>query len=537
MVKSHRKSSTGKAPRAGRGTVANIQKRVFWKQPDLNHLSPPKSLPANQASAAVISVEVRALLEKRAIEEVPMNSPGVVSNIFVIEKRSGKLRPVVDLRRLNLSVKKEHFKMETLQSILPLIQRRDWMTSIDLKDAFFHIPVHTKIFTKVLRPVLTECRKMIIRVAAYLDGLLVASPTKEKAREHTQTLVNILEKYGFLVNQEKSALMPTQVIEHLGFRINTGNMTLRLPRKKVRDISRVALKLSKVGTTTPRQVAAFLGSANAACPAIMPGRLFSRLLMMALTAALNTDPNWDSTFTIPEQGLKELDWWAQEFKRWNGRSFLPPAPAIFVTTDASGDGWGTQFQSTIIGGPWSQEEREFHINWKELKAVELCLEAFPTLKDITILIRIENSTALAMAHTIGRRAYYRQPEYESRRGLAANKGELILVHRQTLVRQNREDMGTSYDNNRSDRYDVGDTPLVFSSVVPIATTTEASGTYQIPAESDSPRNPVDETSSQDQVVTFDRLAHLREELRSKGLTLEAQRIVLQHQETSGKHRS
>ncbi|KAL1914581.1 uncharacterized protein VTP21DRAFT_8112 [Calcarisporiella thermophila] len=115
----------------------NIQ---FWKQPDLNHLSPPRSLPANQASAAAISEEIIALLEKWVIEEVPMNTPGVVSNIFVIEKHSGKLRPVLDLRRLNLSVKKAHFKMETLHLILPLIQRHDWMTSIDLKDVFFHIP-------------------------------------------------------------------------------------------------------------------------------------------------------------------------------------------------------------------------------------------------------------------------------------------------------------------------------------------------------------------------------------------------------------
>ncbi|KAL1919968.1 uncharacterized protein VTP21DRAFT_1114 [Calcarisporiella thermophila] len=337
--------------------------------------------------------------------------------------------PVVDLCHLNLSVKKEQFKMETLQSILPLIRRHDWMTSIDLKDAFFHIPVHARsrtylqfiwegkkyqfrvlpfgltssprIFTKVLRPLLAECRKTGIRVTANLDDLLVASPTIEKSREHTQKLINILERHGFLVNWEKSALTPTQEIEHLGFRINTVDMTLRLPRKKVRDISRVAHRLARVGSATPRQMAAFLGAANAACPAIMPGRLFLRSLMMTLTAALKANPDWVSPFTISGQGMKELDWWAQEFKQWNGRSFLPPVPTKYATTDASDNGWGAQFQSTVIGGPWSQEEREFHINWKELKAVELCLEAFPTLKDTTLLIRVDNTTAVAYINNLG----------------------------------------------------------------------------------------------------------------------------------------
>lgn len=32
--------------------------------------------------------------------------------------------------------------MVILQEILPLLQKGDFMTSVDLKDAYFHIPIH-----------------------------------------------------------------------------------------------------------------------------------------------------------------------------------------------------------------------------------------------------------------------------------------------------------------------------------------------------------------------------------------------------------
>ena len=61
------------------------------------------------------------------------------SNLFLVPKRSEGLRPVINL---NLFIKKEKFKMETTTSIWKALSPGDWVTSIDLKDAYFHIPVH-----------------------------------------------------------------------------------------------------------------------------------------------------------------------------------------------------------------------------------------------------------------------------------------------------------------------------------------------------------------------------------------------------------
>ena len=51
-------------------------------------------------------------------------------------------RPVIDLSALHGFVMLTKFKMGTLASVLGSVRERDWMFSIDLRDAYFQIPVH-----------------------------------------------------------------------------------------------------------------------------------------------------------------------------------------------------------------------------------------------------------------------------------------------------------------------------------------------------------------------------------------------------------
>ena len=76
------------------------------------------------------------------MELAPLPSPGFYSQLFVVMKASGSWRPVIDLSLLNLKVLKTSFKMETLQSVLLLVQKGNWMVSLDLKDAYLQVPIH-----------------------------------------------------------------------------------------------------------------------------------------------------------------------------------------------------------------------------------------------------------------------------------------------------------------------------------------------------------------------------------------------------------
>ena len=70
-----------------------------------------------------LSMEISKLLDKGVIKEC-MPEPGtVISPVFLREKADGKHRLILNLKRFNTLIEDSHFKMETLQSMIPLIQK------------------------------------------------------------------------------------------------------------------------------------------------------------------------------------------------------------------------------------------------------------------------------------------------------------------------------------------------------------------------------------------------------------------------------
>ncbi|KAG1040245.1 hypothetical protein G6F43_012326 [Rhizopus delemar] len=103
----------------------------------------PQSQTSNSTSTLqVIDQEIITLLKKQAIEPALSTTSGFQSTLFVIPKKDGGLRPVLNLKPLNQHLPVQHFKMETMKTITQLLHPGDYLTSIDLKDAFHHIAIH-----------------------------------------------------------------------------------------------------------------------------------------------------------------------------------------------------------------------------------------------------------------------------------------------------------------------------------------------------------------------------------------------------------
>lgn len=93
----------------------------------------------------ILNKEIGEMLEKRAVEIVdPKNSvqDQFISTLFVRPKKDGGSRPIFNLKKLNEYVVYEHFKMEGFQVVKNIMIKRDFMCKIDLKDAYFCIPIH-----------------------------------------------------------------------------------------------------------------------------------------------------------------------------------------------------------------------------------------------------------------------------------------------------------------------------------------------------------------------------------------------------------
>ena len=56
-------------------------------------------------------------------------------------KKDGGFRPILDLRGLNQFLKVLPFHMLTTSDIRRVVARGEWFTTVDLKDAYFHVPI------------------------------------------------------------------------------------------------------------------------------------------------------------------------------------------------------------------------------------------------------------------------------------------------------------------------------------------------------------------------------------------------------------
>ena len=89
------------------------------------------------------SYRPRNTTNAEAIHVVPLGElhQGFVNSVFLVPKKGGGQRPVVNLRPLNQFIPYEHFKIEGIHMLRDLLRKGDFMVKIELKDAYFTVPV------------------------------------------------------------------------------------------------------------------------------------------------------------------------------------------------------------------------------------------------------------------------------------------------------------------------------------------------------------------------------------------------------------
>ena len=122
----------------------------FVANPSLSPVPIPVSLPNHPEKRQVWLEQLHNMLRKGAVEIVDEVDPGFCSHLFAVTKKSWGWRPVIDLKTLNRLIVCPHFRMETAQSIRSQLQISEWVVSVDLSDAYYHLLVHP-MFSKFLR--------------------------------------------------------------------------------------------------------------------------------------------------------------------------------------------------------------------------------------------------------------------------------------------------------------------------------------------------------------------------------------------------
>ena len=98
-------------------------------------------IPHNAQEKSIRNLEIDKLLKKGAITKCQKEEDDFISTVFIREK-DGTFLTILNLQYLDEFVEYKHFKMESLEDVFKIIKKDVWMASVDLKDAFFTIPVH-----------------------------------------------------------------------------------------------------------------------------------------------------------------------------------------------------------------------------------------------------------------------------------------------------------------------------------------------------------------------------------------------------------
>ncbi|XP_063373997.1 uncharacterized protein LOC134661745 [Cydia amplana] len=235
-------------------------------------------------------------------------------------------------------------------------------------------------------------RKEGIRIAVYLDDFLIMHTNPRVLQKQTAQVLNCLIRLGWCINWEKSILIPRKSLEYLGIVWNTDQNIKLLPDTKLNKVVKTIEKTLQSNWWTWKTAKIILGNLNFAAFVVPLGKLHCRTIQIEANRLPENDIH--KKFHLPVNVTQELHWWLNH-------SHQPSAihhkePTVFITTDASDQGWGATINDMNLSGTWSNEQLSWHSNRKELWTLKETLRQSAAYhKSQTILAQTDNRSVAA----------------------------------------------------------------------------------------------------------------------------------------------
>lgn len=372
---------------------------------------------------------INHLLEIGAISECQPCKGQFLSDIFLVSKPNGQKRFILNLKMLNKFIQTDHFKLEDLRTAIKLITPDCHMATLDLKDAYFLIKIHEDsrkflrfkfqgktfefnvlpfglntapyIFTKITKPVVKLLRCAGLVSTLYLDDWLLIGDNYQSCLTNIDLTERLLISLGFIINYDKSVLVPSTSCKFLGIILDSHRFLTELPSEKRQRVKALLEKFLHIKQCKIREFAQLIGLLVSACPAIEYGWLHTKEMERCKYLNLKDNDNYNRIMNVPKSIHPDILWWLERIDHSTHR-ILQQDFRREVYSDASTTGWGAACNDETASGQWSHMERQCHINYLELLAAFIALKIFARdLSDCQILLRIDNSTAISYINRMG----------------------------------------------------------------------------------------------------------------------------------------
>ncbi len=296
------------------------------------------------------------------------------------------------------------------------VRKRDWpllafyidgVLYVDTRLPFGHVLSPYYFVNFVGRPLLYVAVRrgasLLGVLMSYVDDFFGGCDTYEDALAQMQLWLKVCEDLGVPVSKAKTFL-PAQVVEILGFIIDTVHMSISVDPLRIQEILDELSHVEGRKAVKRKELERLAGKMVFVCSVVPGGRTFMREILDTLNR-LRSSSHWAHLTA----GFREdLLWWKRFAQHWNGVEPIPPPVTIpwrWLTSDASGDhGIGVFCCGAALHIPLplsqfkaeSEAELDLIIAETELiAAVILVALAAPLFRGEHLLLGVDNTVAIS----------------------------------------------------------------------------------------------------------------------------------------------
>ena len=362
--------------------------------------------------------------------------PRIVSALGVIPKGDPtKVRLIHDCSRpsgaaVNDFAANDNFKFQSIQNAVDIVKENSFMAKIDLSNAYRSVKIKQSNYqatglqwtfqgdteptflvdtrlpfgaskapyifnelTQAVRRIMAN--KGFPKVVVYLDDFFIEGSSYNECNTAMHVLLSLLRELGFAINYSK-VCSPTRKLVFLGIVLNTTNMTLSLPAKKLADLHSSLIKLKSKSKVTKRELQSVAGKLNWASQCVYGGRFHLRRIIDRINTL---KAPWHRT-RITRDMRADIDWWLNFMDYFNGTvPMVDPRPTTPVFIDACPVAGGGYHNGQFVYTPWSSWGRtlDLHINHQEVMSLEPAVVQWGSQwRNKKVLVHCDNQAAVAM---------------------------------------------------------------------------------------------------------------------------------------------
>ena len=347
----------------------------------------PFTSPQHQTSAKAPLTFSRHELEKVDSEVALLREKGVlhvacpvpnqfVSSLFLVPKRDGNSRPVINLKDLRSSVRSLQdggHPSSARSSAAQRLARQDRSEGRVFCDP--NLARSQKIpalcleanSPQICMPSVRSCSSPPCIYEDYETSSVASTPDRDSTdnlfgrhspyecvRDRSparHAYSSILIKEPRFCDQSREILFSANPAIRISRVSSEHSGYDSAPARLQSEFNQDALFNSTISTRCfSTELSQLIGKLTASIQAIFPAPLHYRNLQQLKHQAVSRDRNFNSRIPLSVEAIGELRWWLAHLDAWNGRALLHPSPDLIMETDASRMGWGAVCQGVRTGG-------------------------------------------------------------------------------------------------------------------------------------------------------------------------------------------